>query len=168
MSFLVPLHPVIAQLTKEFTVRFVVVGGSGDSAEDLPFEIWPWTSGTEVQSIQLFDIGIMPLFDTPWERGKCGYKLIQYMAVGKPVVASPVGINKEIVQHGVNGFLASDLIDWHRYLSVLLSDEIMRHEMGMEGRNKVDAWYSLQIQAPRVAQLFKAVATRTPGKPVRN
>lgn len=72
----------------------------------------PWSEGTEAAEIQQFDIGIMPLSDDLWEKGKCGYKLIQYMACGKPVVATPVGVNKMIVRQGVNGFLANTEAEW--------------------------------------------------------
>ena len=104
--------------------------------------------------INKFDVGIMPLFDEPWERGKCGYKLIQYMACGKPVIASPVGINQKIIKHGVNGFLAQTDEDWYYYLNILKKDEDLRIKMGMNGRKLVEDEYSLQIQAPRLISLF--------------
>jgi len=103
------------------------------------------------------DVGIMPLTDTPWARGKCGYKLIQYMACGLPVIASPVGVNAEIVEHGVNGFLASTENEWRAALGVLLGDSSLRQRMGAEGRRKVEREYSLAVWGPKVAAMLQSV-----------
>lgn len=152
--YLCELSPVFEQLKKQFTVCFVAVGAIKHGVDDVPVDVLPWTEATEIQSIQRFDIGIMPLSDSPWERGKCGYKLIQYMACGVPVVASAVGVNKQIIQHGVNGFLVKDFSDWERMLSTLLCDQVLRQKMGVRGREQVESWYSLQVQAPRLVQLL--------------
>lgn len=125
-----------------------------------PFEYLPWSEDTEVESIRGMDVGIMPLPDTPWTRGKCGYKLIQYMACGLPVVASPVGVNTEIVEHGVNGFLAETESEWASALATLIRDPDLRHRMGQAGRRKVEEAYSLRVHGPRVARLLKEVATQ--------
>jgi hypothetical protein len=97
----------------------------------------------------------MPLPDTPWERGKCGFKLIQYMAAGLPVIASPVGVNSEIVEHGVNGFLARDTKEWIKYFEVLKGHPDLGREMGARGRKKVEEKYSLDVIAPRLISIFK-------------
>ena len=103
----------------------------------------------------------MPLIDSPWERGKCGYKLIQYMACGKPVIASPVGINKDIVSHGINGYVALTVDEWVKAFRALYSDAENRLAMGAKGRKLVEEKYCLQITAPRLAQLFyDVVSTR--------
>jgi len=104
------------------------------------------------------DIGIMPLPDSPWARGKCGYKLIQYMACGLPVVASPVGVNRQIVEHGVNGFLAETDDEWREALATLVADPDLRRRMGAAGRKKVEADYSLQVYGPKVAAMLRDVA----------
>lgn len=153
--YLLPLQSVFASLQSRFNVRFVAVGASKESVGDSPVEPWPWTEDTEVGSIRQFDIGIMPLVDSPWERGKCGYKLIQYMACGLPVVASPVGVNCEIVEPGVNGFLATENGHWQESLAFLLADAQSRTEMGKKGREKVEAWYCLQAQGPRFEKLLR-------------
>lgn len=118
----------------------------------------PWAEESEVARIHEMDIGIIPLTDTPWARGKCGYKLIQYMACGIPVIASPVGVNAEIVDHGVNGFLASSDVEWAEALQTLLRDPALRIRMGEAGRRKVERDYSLQVWGPRVAELLHQVA----------
>ncbi|HIO50410.1 TPA: glycosyltransferase [Candidatus Poribacteria bacterium] len=155
--YLAVIAPVIESLSKEFDVRFVAVGASEESVCDLPMEAKPWSEETEIQSIRGFDIGIMPLVDDPWERGKCGYKLIQYMACGVPVVASPVGVNKDIVEPGGNGYLAQDLHDWAQALRRLMSDKELRQRLGDNGRQQVEARYSLQVQAHRLEKLMRSV-----------
>jgi hypothetical protein len=104
------------------------------------------------------DIGVMPLPDTPWARGKCSYKLIQYMACGLPVVTPPVGMNKEIVEHCVNGFLAESGEEWRKAIEALISNPDLRRRMGAAGHKKVEDSYSLQVWGPRVAQMLRQVA----------
>lgn len=117
----------------------------------------PWSLDTEVASIAAGAVGVMPLRDSPWERGKCGYKLIQYMACGLPVVASPVGVNISIVKEGVNGFLAEDAQTWLARLEHLLRDEVLRNQLGAAGRESVEYQYCLQVAAPRLSTcLLKA------------
>jgi glycosyltransferase involved in cell wall biosynthesis len=99
----------------------------------------------------------MPLLDSPWERGKCGYKLIQYMACGLPVVASPVGVNSVIVREGVNGFLASADEEWAVALETLIRDAALRQRMGSAGRQRVEDEYCVQQTAPRLIQWLKFV-----------
>jgi glycosyltransferase involved in cell wall biosynthesis len=120
----------------------------------------PWSEDIEVNAIQDMDIGIMPLNNTSWSKGKCGYKLIQYMACSLPVVASPVGVNKMIVEHGVNGFLAETDDDWLFYIKKLLSDKDLRHRMGVAGRKKVEKDFSLQVWGPRMALKLRQVADK--------
>ena len=105
-------------------------------------------------------IGIMPLPDTPFTRGKCGYKLIQYMAAGRPVVASPVGVNQTIVQHGVNGYLAETGAEWEGALSALLSDGALRARMGMEGRRLVERRYSIEATVSTLAEVLDPARPR--------
>jgi glycosyltransferase involved in cell wall biosynthesis len=152
--YLHSLREVFKSLKSEYEVRFIGVGASRQSLGDLPVEPQEWSEFTEVELIRQFDIGIMPLSDSPWERGKCGYKLIQYMACGLPVVASPVGVNKVIIDQNVNGLLANDNEQWKKALSFLLSNSTKRKEMGMNGRRKVEEWYSIQVQAPRIKNLI--------------
>ena len=105
--------------------------------------------------IARMDIGIMPLLDSPWERGKCGYKIIQYMACGLPVVASPVGVNVNIVHHGENGLLATDEAAWRDALERLIASPALRERMGAAGRARVEAEYSLGAQVPRLADILR-------------
>lgn len=140
--------------------RFCAVGAQLEAGRVGNLEFIAWGEDTEVDAIQSMDIGIMPLTDTPWARGKCGYKLIQYMACGLPVVASPVGVNSDIVEHGVNGFLATTDAEWNEAITTLLRDPSLRHRMGQAGRKKVEEQYSLQVWGPRVGSLLRDVADR--------
>lgn len=156
-NFLQPLAPLFERLSVSGLARFAAIGINAQELS-LPMASIPWTEASEVASIQTFDIGIMPLLDGPFERGKCGYKLIQYMACGLPVIASPVGVNAQIVDHGVNGFLASSLQEWEDALTTLLTDSGVRERMGRAGRHKVEQEYCLQVTGPRLANLLQSAA----------
>jgi len=156
-SLLVPHKALFQSLLSAGQARFAAIGIDAP-ALGLPMESIPWSEQTEVASITSFDIGIMPLVDEPFERGKCGYKLIQYMACGLPVVASPVGVNRQIVEHGVNGFLAETPQQWEHALLTLLADSGLRQRMGQAGRQKVVQQYCIQVSGPKLAALLKEAA----------
>ena len=143
-----------------FVLRVV---GANYSINGVQTESIHWAEATEVQSIAECEVGVMPLFSSPWELGKCGYKLIQYMACCLPVVASPVGVNVNIVSHGVDGFLAEGDDDWFIHLKGLLRDAALRKSMGMAGRRKVEDRFCLQATAPQLVhwlQKIKYLGTR--------
>lgn len=156
--FLAPYGGIFERLSVAGKARFAAIGIDAPSL-GLPMEPIPWSDQTEVASISRFDIGIMPLLDAPFERGKCGYKLIQYMACGLPVVASPVGVNCKIVEHGVNGFLAETPQQWEQALTTLLADAELRRRMGLAGRQKVEREYCIQVTGPRLVALQARVAS---------
>ena len=156
-----PLLPLLASLCREYNVRVRAVG-AGVQAERDQFdglELVTWSERTEIRDVQAMDIGIMPLLDLPFQRGKSGYKLIQYMACGLPVVASPVGVNSEIVQPGI-GLLASSQTEWRAALERLIADPALRSSMGAAGRKRAVEAYSLASQAPRLVELFQSVGSR--------
>ena len=155
-----PFLPVFRDVMQTYGARIEAVGVRMTSDEGAGIHFLPWSEEGEVQRIIGMDIGVMPLPDTPWMRGKCGYKLIQYMACGLPVVASPVGVNAEIVEHGVNGFLAENPDDWSRALKALIGNPELRRQMGAAGRKRVEERYSLQVYGPRVASLLSEIAAR--------
>lgn len=152
--------PALKALSERYTLQLRVIGAQF-AWPGLDVDCRPWFEETEVGEIQDFDIGIMPLIDSPWERGKCGYKLIQCMACGKPVVASPVGVNQEIVVHDSNGYLASTVDDWIYAFDALFSNSQKRLDMGIQGRRLVEEKYCLQVTAPRLARLFDEVMTKS-------
>jgi glycosyltransferase involved in cell wall biosynthesis len=136
--------PALEELNREFDIELILVNGKKGVAFSGEQVLIPWSEETEVASIHQMDIGMMPLPDDSWERGKCAYKLIQYMACGLPVVASPVGMNPEVVQHGENGFLAASEAEWVEYLGRLISDASLRKAMGERGRRLVMERYTLE------------------------
>lgn len=153
--YLDALRPVLAELVRDFGARVVLVGAGTDGPSQPGFEHRNWTEAGEVAEIQGFDVGIMPLPDTPWERGKCGYKLIQYLGCCKPVVASPVGANRRIVEPGVNGFLASTPAEWKSALLALRQDPGLRERLGRAGRARVEREFSTRVNAPRLAAILR-------------
>jgi glycosyltransferase involved in cell wall biosynthesis len=157
-GYLEQVRAPLAALLACGSSRIVAVGAGADPVPGVPVEVRPWTEGGEVEAIRQFDAGIMPLPDEPWERGKCGYKLIQYMACGLPVVASAVGANVEIVQQGVNGFLARNDREWTAALQALREDPDLRQRMGRAGRRLVEERYCLQVAAPRLLGMLRHAA----------
>jgi glycosyltransferase involved in cell wall biosynthesis len=156
------LQAIVPALTEVARRRRIVVHLIGATLDMPGVEIRsiPWSEDDEVRAIGETDVGLMPLPDTPWERGKCGYKLIQYMACGLAVVASPVGANLAIVENGVDGYLAGTHDEWIAALCRLADDPALRHRMGLSGQTKVRARYSLQAAAPQLARWLREVCAQ--------
>ena len=156
-SFVQPLIPLLQRLSEELNLVIRVVGVVRPPSTCSRFEFLDWSEDEEVALIQGMDVGIMPLPDEPWTRGKCGYKLIQYMACGIPVIASPVGVNSDIVDGGVNGYLARDEHEWEAAIRRLAANAELRSTMGARGRDKIVAEYSLHVHGPRLATMLREV-----------
>ena len=133
-SYLEMLRPALAELMARLPFRTILVGAAPTARAGFPVERIAWSLEPEAPGLARFDIGLMPLPDGAWERGKCGYKLIQNMASSLPMVASPVGANREIVVPGETGFLAETDADWVTSLFRLFQDPGLRHRMGAAGR----------------------------------
>jgi glycosyltransferase involved in cell wall biosynthesis len=157
-DYLHPIQTSLAETCADGKARVVLVGSGEISLQGLSPTIRPWTEADEANDIGSFDVGIMPLPDAPWERGKCGYKLLQYFACGLPVVASPVGVNRTIVEDSINGFLASGPDEWSLALQTLLNDPEKRQLMGNSGRKKVEREYSISLTAPKLVALLRRAA----------
>jgi glycosyltransferase involved in cell wall biosynthesis len=162
-KYLAQIVPALAEVCRGGRGRVVVVGAGEVDLPGVPVERVAWAEEREVADLQRFDVGIMPLPDEPWAWGKCGYKLIQYMACGLPVVASPVGVNTAIVEPG-NGFLARNHEEWVSALERLRDDGDLRRRLGTAGRSKVENGYSLGVAAPRLVALLKSAAGRDPAR----
>ncbi|HCD37484.1 MAG TPA: group 1 glycosyl transferase [Candidatus Omnitrophica bacterium] len=121
-----------------------------------------WALEEEVNDLQDFDIGIMPVVDDDWGKGKCAFKIIQYMAVGASVVASPIGMNKEIIRDGENGFLASGKEEWRRKISALIENRQLRNDFSLKGRETVEKFYSVKVMAPQFAGILERTYENRP------
>jgi glycosyltransferase involved in cell wall biosynthesis len=124
--------------------------------DGLRIENRPWSESGEVNQLQQFDLGIMPLTDDIYSRGKCGFKLLQYMSVGIPTVASPVGVNSLIIEHGVDGFLAESESDWESCLSKLIESPELRRAMSAKSRRKVVEHYSVKVLFPEFLRILES------------
>lgn len=156
-KYCLPMVDMLAGYVEAGRLSVLVVGAGHAADTTPPFVFRNWAELREVEDIRQMDIGIMPLPDEPWARGKCGYKLIQYMACGIPVIASPVGVNCQIVTHGVNGFLATTEQEWRDAIEQLTGDAVLRQRMGQAGRVSVEQHYSIQQYGPRMAAAILSV-----------
>ncbi|MCX5678924.1 MAG: glycosyltransferase family 4 protein [Candidatus Omnitrophica bacterium] len=153
-KYLTDIAPALARVCEGGRGKVVLIGSGPVKLEGLPAEVRPWSEETEVRDLESCDAGIMPLYDGLWEKGKCGLKTIQYMACALPVVVSPVGVNREIVEDGATGILASSNDEWVRALTTLRDDKALRGRLGLAGRKRVEERYSVQVAAPKFAKLI--------------
>lgn len=153
-TYVQPLLEMFESVAKKLGAEFWLIGVAESSEHSQRVKYFPWSSEEEVHLLRRIDVGIMPLTDDPWSRGKCGYKLLQYMAVGKAVVASPGGANEEIVTHGETGFLVKEEGDWEHYLRLLAEDRNLSAAMGKKGSERVSSAYSLELAGRQLVDYF--------------
>ena len=154
------LTGVLRALHERFSIRIKVIGDRTFAIPGVPVEAQDWDPADELKSLSDIDIGLMPLPDEEWAKGKCGLKALQYMALGIPAVCSPVGVNTQIIQDGVNGYLASTDAEWIDRLSRLIQEESLRQRLGQAARETVEARYSVAANAPRYIAVFRGVQAR--------
>ena len=156
MAHLRQFLPVLYRVQQQLAGRVVfrVISDRPLDAPGLAVENVRWSSATEVEDLAGLDIGIMPLPDNKWSRGKCGFKGLQYMGMGKAVVLSQVGVNSVIVQHGTNGLLASTEAEWEHHLRQLVEDAELRHRLGQAARQTVVDHWSVQAWRQRYLDIF--------------
>jgi glycosyltransferase involved in cell wall biosynthesis len=143
--------------------RLIVVADRPPRMEELPIEFRRWSLDDEVTCFRGMDIGLMPLPDTPWTRAKCAFKLLQYMAFALPAIASPVGMNREVVEHGGNALFAASDQEWVTNLERLICERELRRRLGAAGRETVITRYSLgAVSAALVARLHEVLAGARP------
>ncbi len=155
LKYLEPLIPVLAQLEEdglEFEFRVI-----SNQAPDLPLRslrFVPWRKETEMADLLTFHVGLMPLQDDPWAQGKCAFKALQYMALGIPALVSPVGMNTEVVQDDVNGYVCREPADWRLRLQQLLTNASHRQALGQAARATIEQRYSVHANTPNFLHLF--------------
>jgi glycosyltransferase involved in cell wall biosynthesis len=156
--YLGDLFPVLAEFRGRVELKILSDTKAGfdfDKLNGLPVTFVPWSPAVEVTETATFDVGLMPLPDNPWTRGKCGFKALQYMGLGIPAVCSPVGVNCEILTHGANGLLAATPNQWRAALTQLLRDAALRTRLGQAGRQTIENHYALHVQAPRLVAVVE-------------
>ena len=159
--YLGQINGPLARLAGERAVELLVIGSPLTTMPGVRVRHAQWSQETEAELIRSCDVGIMPLPDSPFERGKCGLKLIQYMAAGLPVIGSPVGVNTKIVEDGQNGLLAESEEEWYEALHRLEGSQKLRAELGRAGRERVERSYSIDAVMPALVEaLNEARSTR--------
>ena len=154
------LTPVFQKLIASYPVEVVILSGSSPRGFRFPFRFVKWDPDREVAQINDFDIGVMPLEDDAWSRGKCGMKLLQFMSMQIPAVASPVGVNAEILKEGIHGFTAQSLPEWESRLVTLIQDADLRRRMGTAARERIVRDYSVEAWFPKILELLRRYSGR--------
>jgi glycosyltransferase involved in cell wall biosynthesis len=160
MEHFKPFVPVLKRVKERLgdRVRFELIGDPTYREPELGIVGRAWSAATEVEDLRRFDIGVMPLPDDEWSRGKCGLKGLQYMALAIPTVMSPVGVNSKIIADGQNGLLASSGDEWVEKLSQLVESEALRRRLGQAGRETVEESYSVESQKQRYLNYLQELA----------
>ncbi len=158
LIYLDMIRPALARLTKRYPLKLRVICSDFPDWSDVHVERLPWSAATEAHSLAGAHIGVMPLTDDAWSRGKCAFKLLQYMAAALPCVASPVGANTEAVMDGINGFHATDVDQWERSLEKLIVSPDLRASFGAKGRQQVEQRYALSRYRASYLNLLNRLA----------
>lgn len=155
LFYLDDIIPILQELQEELDFTFLVIADKAPALDLKDWKFLHWKEATEAEDLLNMDIGIMPLRADAWSEGKCGFKLIQYLSCGIPAIAHPIGVNKDIVEDGRNGFLCQTTQDWKAKLRLLLTDWKRRKELGSNGREKIVCAYSIQSQEEKFLSLFR-------------
>jgi glycosyltransferase involved in cell wall biosynthesis len=156
LKYLTSIVPCLQKIQQIYSgVEFLVIADKKPALNLKSLNFICWNKETEIQDLASIDIGIMPLPDDEWAKGKCGFKAIQYMSLNIPSIVSDVGVNSTIVDHNINGFLCRTQDDWFLYIDRLLRDENLRHKMGRQGRQKIIDHYSVFSNSSNFLNLFE-------------
>lgn len=155
LHYLDELVPVLSKLEKAYGFSFVVIANKNPALPLRSFKFKPWNAASEIEDLASFDIGVMPLSPDEWSEGKCGFKALQYMALEIPALVSPVGVNKSIIDHAVQGYHCRMAEDWEQHLIALMNNASLREELGKKGREKVKNYFSVASNAEIFLLLFE-------------
>ena len=158
VQYLEIVRPALEKLARRRPFRLEIIGATTFQMDEVPLNAQTWRAETEVEDLSRIQIGLMPLPDEDWAKGKCALKALQYMALGIPTVLSPVGVNRDVVRDGENGFHAGSTDEWVDKLERLLADAALRRRLGEAGRETVVRDYSAQVHAPRLLDILQSVA----------
>jgi len=160
-AYLALISEPLRHLHATYGARLRLIGGTGQfSIRGVAIDNVPWSEDTEALELARCHVGVMPLRDAAWERGKCGYKVIQYMAAARPAVASAVGAGTSIIVPGETGFLANSVEEWIGALGMLAADRERTRMLGLAARRRAEAVYSVQCNAPKLIEILQdAVAS---------
>jgi glycosyltransferase involved in cell wall biosynthesis len=156
------IHGVLRDLSHREDVELRFIGGTDFGLPDVAHTASRWRAETEVEDIRRFDIGLVPLPVTEWNKRKFYVKLIQYMALGIPAVASPLGANPYVIEHGRTGFLAASAPDWEETVQSLIGDDELRARIGKAAAVEAHARYTLSANADQIVRAFRS-ARAMPG-----
>ncbi|MGZ5254219.1 MAG: glycosyltransferase family 4 protein [Flavitalea sp.] len=154
LKYLDALVPVLKKITSEYDAEFLVICNQPPAFSFDGLKFISWKEESEIEDLLKIDIGLMPLVPDDWSEGKCGFKLIQYLSLGIPSLASPVGVNINIIEEGMNGFLCSDSASWYASLETLITNHTLRETMGRKGREKILKEFSIQAHSATFLSLF--------------
>ena len=154
LHYLKEIVPALNKLSKEFKFNFIVIANEKPSLNIPNLIFIPWTKESEIEDLAKIDIGVMPLKDDLWAKGKCGFKALQYMSLGIPTVASNVGVNTTIIEDGKNGLFVSQNTDWHEKLKALLTSNELREKLGKAGKETIKSNYSVEANKLKYLNLF--------------
>ncbi len=154
IKYLDPIIPILQQLEQEFDFNFLVIADRRPDFELKSLRFSPWNKETEIDDLLKMDVGVMPLEDDKWAKGKCGFKALQYMALGIPAIVSPVGVNTKIVDPGVNGWICSSGAEWEQTLRQILEKQVSLAAFSMAARAKIEANYSVKSNTANFLHLF--------------
>lgn len=155
LKYLNIVMPVLQHLQHEYDFTFVVIADRDPKLPLKKYRFIKWNKDTEVEDLLSMHIGLMPLYDDEYSKGKCGFKAIQYMSLGIPALVSPVGVNSLIVDDGINGFTCNDSDEWEQRLRILLTDKELRKKFGLNGKRKIETVYSVNATKNLFLDLFK-------------
>lgn len=154
IKYLDALIPVLKKLENEFDFNFLVIADRAPDFELKSLQFTPWNKQTEIDDLLKMDVGIMPLKDDKWANGKCGFKALQYMALGIPAIVSPVGVNTKIVAHNANGWICDTEAEWEGILRMILSKEVKLKDFSVSARAKIERHYSVKSNTANFLHLL--------------
>ena len=163
IHYMEKMKPIFEEIGKKYPhAELSIVCDIFIDCENIPVIKKMWSHETEIADLQDMDIGLMPLVNDLWSEGKCGLKILQYFGVGVPAVCTPVGVNKDVVQNGINGFYANSPEEWIEKISTLIEDQALRKAMGTRGRDAVMREYTIEACAPRFIDILRDVSGSRP------